>query len=168
YLYTENDTFQIVRLPYGNKKFEMVVILPRKSVNIDSITQSMDPLKFEAWLLSTQTQKVKLGLPKFKIAFEKSLKEVLTQLGMRTPFSQQADFSGMSGQKNLLISEVKHKTFIEVNEEGTEAAAVTGVRISLTAVPSYREMIVDRPFIFAIRERQNGTLLFLGKIVDPE
>ena len=105
-------------------------------------------------------------MPKFKIEYEKKLNDELKAMGMGIAFDDFADFSRIASAP-LAISEVKHKTFVEVNEEGTEAAAVTSVGIILTSMPSTPRMNIDHPFIFAIREHRSGTILFIGKIVNP-
>ena len=107
-------------------------------------------------------------MPKFRLEYEKELSETLAALGMPTAFGSLADFTGMSSAAGdeLAISEVKHKSFVEVNEEGTEAAAVTSVGVVVTSTPT--ELRIDRPFLFAIREQFSGSILFMGKIVLPE
>ena len=106
-------------------------------------------------------------MPRFRLEYSERLDQVLSALGMGIAFTPSADFSGMRATGGLSISEVKHKTFVEVNEEGTEAAAVTSVGMVDTALPDTFAMRVDRPFVFAIRERHSGTILFIGKIGDP-
>ncbi|MCK4689970.1 MAG: serpin family protein, partial [Candidatus Marinimicrobia bacterium] len=106
--------------------------------------------------------------PKFKMEYEISLNNVLCALGMSIAFDPyQADFTKINSDGNLYISNVKHKTFVKVNEEGTEAAAVTSVEITLTSIGSSITMRINRPFVFAIRENHSGTILFVGKIIEP-
>ena len=116
-----------------------------------------------------QSRKGALELPRFKLENEYNLKAVLSAMGMPLAFTARADFSGIS-QESLQISWVKQKTYVEVNEQGTEAAAVTGIGMRALAVraqpPPFR-MVVDRPFFVAIRERETGLILFLGAIFDP-
>ena len=104
-------------------------------------------------------------MPKFSFEYEISLEDVLTSLGMGIAFTGAADFSKINPSGGLFISEVKHKTFVQVDEEGTEAAAATSVEIGFTSGPG--RFVIDRPFLFAIRERLSGTILFMGRMVDP-
>ena len=106
-------------------------------------------------------------LPKFKLEYEKTLNRILQAMGMGIAFSEAADFTRINRGGSLFISNVKHKTFVEVNEEGTEAAAATSVEISLDSSIPPPAMRIDRPFVFLIRERTSGAILFMGKIVDP-
>jgi serpin B len=169
--YYANEDFQAVDLAYGDSLFSMTIILPRDGTDIDTIIEGLNTNQWEEWIGQFHhTSLESFRMPKFKLEYEIKLNDVLTALGMGIAFNDAlADFSRMYHKEqvglNLFISEVKHKTFIEVNEEGTEAAAVTSVEMAYTSVGPY--MIVNRPFIFAIRERFSGTILFIGKIVDP-
>ncbi len=170
--YFETDQFQIIDLPYGQGTFSMTVILPNSDVHLNSLIQALDTETFHDWLTQLQRQTVNLRLPKFKLEYEKVLNQVLKDMGIAIAFSgDEADFSNMIDLThtplNLYISEVKHKSFIEVDEKGTEAAAATSVEMRCTSVPSEPYMIVNRPFIFTIREHQSGTILFIGKITNP-
>ncbi|MCX6141794.1 MAG: hypothetical protein NTZ35_01105 [Ignavibacteriales bacterium] len=112
---------------------------------------------------------MELYFPKFKFEYEKALNDMLKSMGMSVAFSpMEADFTYIDKRGQLFISEVKHKTFVQVDEEGTEAAAVTSVGVGATSVGPNTVMRVDRPFIFAIRENNSGTILFIGKIVEPK
>ncbi|MFQ5649954.1 MAG: serpin family protein [bacterium] len=168
--YFESDLFQAVDLPYGEEAFSMTLLLPKPGVAIDSLISNFSTRNWADWSASFSTQNVILGLPKFKLECEMSLNQVLSTLGMSVAFiPHQADFSKMyTGRDDLYIDEVKHKTFIEVNEEGTEAAAVTSVGIGVTSVPLSVTMRLDRPFVFMIHEHQSQTILFVGKLVDPQ
>ncbi|HSW67194.1 MAG TPA: serpin family protein, partial [Bacteroidales bacterium] len=108
-----------------------------------------------------------IKLPKFRFAYEKKLNEILASMGMGIAFTDFADFSGINPEKRLAISRVKHKTFVEVNEEGTEAAAVTSVDIILVSVPTTIDFDVNRPFVFAIREKYTNAILFIGFVNEP-
>ena len=170
--YFENDDFQAIDLPYGDGDFRMTIFLPRRDKNVDSLIAELNQENWNRWINSFGKQKLTLQLPKFTLEYEIELNDVLKTLGMEIAFdSSQADFTKMYKEEevfaNLYISKVKHKTFVEVNEEGTEAAAVTSVEMTLTAAPFRLLMRVDRPFIFAIRENHSGTILFIGKIVEP-
>jgi len=171
--YLENDLFQAIDLPYGNEKFSMTVFLPKPEVDIDSLISEFNQENWDSWLGSFASDSGKLYFPKFTLEYKIKLNDVLTALGMGIAFDgSRADFSGIAEVNplaNLYISKVLHKTFIEVNEEGTEAAAVTSVEVGITSIqpPHGFVMRVDRPFVFAIRENHSQTVLFMGKIVEP-
>jgi len=172
--YFENDLFQAVDLPYGDRSFSMTVFLPKPSHTPDEIISQLSPVNWAAWIGALSETKVMLGLPKFKFSYEVFLTDILKALGMTIAFDPgAADFSNMveDGSMlfgNLFISFVKQKTFVQVDEVGTEAAAVTIVGIELTGfLPDEKIMMVTRPFVLAIRERGTGSILFIGKIVDP-
>jgi serpin B len=118
-----------------------------------------------------RSRKAEVYLPKFKLEASFSMKNTLEQLGMKVPFTAAADFSGMDGQRDLYISAVIHKAFVDVNEEGTEAAAATGVAVRAMAArvePPPAIFRADHPFVFAIVDKQDGTILFLGRVTDPK
>ena len=166
--YFENDTFQAIDLPYGSGEFRMTVILPKPSTDINTFINSLDRTQWDAWTESFSNRLVSLSLPRFKMEYERSLNDDLKALGMEIAFDPMvADFTNMYPPGQLFISNVKQKTFVEVNEEGTKAAAATSVEIGVTSAPLSVVMRVDRPFLFAIRERQEGAILFIGKIVNP-
>ncbi len=159
-----ND-YQAVELPYGNTAFTMTIVMPAEGVDIEDFADSLDGEAFDALVSGMGEGRIMLSMPRFRLEYEKTLNDALKALGMPTAFTDAADFSGISRGGGLSISEVKHKTFVEVNEEGTEAAAVTSVGIVLTSAPP--SIRIDRPFVFVIRERFSGTILFAGKIVEP-
>jgi len=168
--YYENNDFQVVDLPYGNGKYSMTVLLPAQDKNIDELIAELNDSNWNEWMGNLSQEEIELYLPKFTVEYEIKLNDVLKAMGMEVAFdSVQADFTRMYDADqtigNLYIHEVKHKTFVEVNEEGTEAAAVTSVEMRLTSAGPY--MRVNRPFIFAIRENHSGSILFAGKIVEP-
>ncbi|MFQ5824742.1 MAG: serpin family protein [bacterium] len=167
--YLENDDFQAIDLPYGGEDFRMTIFLPKPTKSIDSLIAEFDETNWNSWLSSFSKDSVTLELPKFELEYEIKLNDILAALGMGIAFTPQADFTRMYKRGGLWIDYVKHKTFVEVNEEGTEAAAVTIVAIIKSANGSsgIRFMRVDRPFIFVIRENHSQTLLFIGKIVEP-
>lgn len=169
--YFENSDFQAIDLPYGDGDFSMTIFLPRPQKDIDALIAEFNQENWEQWISSFSKHKLDyLQLPRFTLEYELTLNDVLKALGMEIAFSfSQADFTKMYKEEefleNLYISKVKHKTFVKVNEEGTEAAAVTSVEIGVTSVPP--SMRVDRPFVFVIRENHSQTILFMGKIVEP-
>lgn len=168
--YFETDDFQAVDLPYGDSLFTMTVILPKDGEDINEIAKTIDNDTWINWTNQLYTNEVKVYLPKFTLEWESSLVDVLVTLGMGIAFDPyQADFSRINpnpyGVENLYISDVIHKAIVKVNEEGTEAAAVTSVEFGLTSIPQIVEIRIDHPFIFAIRERYSGTILFMGKVL---
>jgi len=169
YKYYESKQFQAVSLPYGKDgKFSFYIFLPKQNSNLNAFYQNLNVENWEKWMTQFNKQKGFIRLPRFKTEYDVTLNDALKTLGMKEAFSSNANFSGMG--KNLTISEVKHKTFGEVNEEGTEAAAATSVGIVATAFrqePEPFRMIVDRPFFSAIRDNQTGSVLFMGSIIEP-
>jgi serine protease inhibitor len=158
----------VVESAYGADAYTMTVLLPPAGTTVDDFVRGLTEETWVEWMKSLAEQEAILYLPKFKLTWEDKLNDPLQALGMRLPFTA-ADFTGMSRSRGreLVISEVKQKTFVDVNEEGTEAAAVTSVGIAPTCACGPAEIRIDRPFVFAIRERLSGTILFVGKIVAP-
>ncbi len=168
HLYYENQYFQAVSLPYKKGLVSMYIFFPREKVGLERFYQILNQKNWENWMKQFESYEVNLGLPTFKNEYEVTLNDMLKSLGMQIAFQGGiADFSGMSREK-LFISEVKHKTFVEVNETGTEAAATTSVKITLESAVITIDMLVNRPFFFAIRENDSGTILFMGEITNPE
>jgi serine protease inhibitor len=171
--YFQSQNVDIIEIPYGDKLFSMIVILPPTDQSIHDFVTSMTGEQWRVWLglLPDSEREIDLYLPRFKLEYETSLVDVLKALDMNLAFDPvAADFTALYDKsvepRNAYISDVIHKTFVEVNEEGTEAAAVTSVVIGVDSVPpAFR---VDRPFLFAIRERTSDTILFIGKVVRPE
>ncbi len=173
YRYYESNQFQAVSLPYGKDgKFSFYIFLPKQNSNLNAFYQNLNVENWEKWMTQFNTQQGFIRLPRFQIDYEVTLNDALKTLGMEEAFSENANFSGMGKGNNFDISEVNHKTFLEVNEEGTEAAAVTSVGVtalttSLREEPEPFQMIVDRPFFCAITDNQTGSVLFMGSIIDP-
>lgn len=170
YKYYESEKFQAVSLPYGQSgRVSFYVFLPKQNSDLNSFYESLNAANWEKWMSQFAFREGSVRLPRFKMDYETTLNDALSALGMEEAFTDNANFSEMGS--NLKISQVKHKTFVEVNEEGTEAAATTSVGIQLTSaqLPSQQpfNMIVDRPFFCAIRDNQTGTVLFMGSIVEP-
>ncbi len=169
--YYENYELQAVSLPYGEEddgRLSMCVILPREGKDYGEFLGGLNEADWESWMGEFQSREGELALPRFKVEYEKELNGSLETMGMGPAFA--GGFEGMAeeGEPPLWISKVLQKTYINVNEEGTEAAAVTGVEMQWCSAPSMPfTMSVDRPFLFAIRDNQTGALLFLGSIVDP-
>ncbi len=170
--YKEDDAIQAVVLPYGEGRLNLYVFLPRDKAGLGKLIDATKPDNFAALFSGFAEKKGTVVLPRFKIEFEQSLNAALKQLGMGVAFAPGADFSRMVAPPNTAaISEVLHKTFVEVNEEGTEAAAVTGVKVMMTAMPRPEDkfsFVCDHPFLCAIRDDVTGSVLFLGAIYDPK
>ncbi|MBF9255177.1 serpin family protein [Pontibacter sp. 172403-2] len=167
YLYYQDDSKKLIDLPYGNGQFSMTLLVPTGQHTVDDVVQELNDESVSTWLAAADTSGVELHIPKFKLEYKTELNETLSALGMGIAFGDDADFSQMVvGDRPLQISEVMHKTFLEVNEEGTEAAAVTSVGFTTTSVgpPALK---VNRPFVFLIREKSSNTILFIGKLMQP-
>ncbi len=166
-----HEDFQAVDLPYGDGLFSMTILLPRHHIDIDALIADLNQENWDIWVNNFTEETGALFLPKFSLEYEILLKDVLTALGMGIAFNPDlANFGQMIEpggivEGNLYITRVKHKTFIEVDEAGTEAAAVTSVEVGATSGPP--TLRVNRPFIFMIRENHSQTILFMGKIVEP-
>ncbi len=168
--YYENENFQAVSLYYKKPLVSMYIFLPREQVGLEGFYQVLNQENWEDWMKQFRGRyEVNLGLPKFKNEYEVSLNNVLKSLGMEIAFNSSADFSKMLPiPPGLYIDEVKQKTFVEVNEKGTEAAAVTGARIIAISAKIPVNMLINRPFFFAIRENYSGSILFMGAITNPK
>jgi len=171
YSYYGDSKVNIVRLPYGRDKIAMYVFLPAGDNTLESLMAGLSEAKLDTYLNQLSTTELDLQLPKLKLDYGKvDLKEALTNLGMGIAFDKNsADFSRIANVKpqRLYLAFVDHKAVIEVNEKGTEAAAVTNVGISTTAMPMRTQFIVNRPYMFIIRDDRSGTILFSGLITDP-
>ncbi|NJO28787.1 MAG: serpin family protein [Richelia sp. SL_2_1] len=170
YRYYENEQFQSVSLPYGeNGRISFYIFLPKENSSLNSFYQNLNAENWQKWISQFGKREGFVRLPRFKMDYQATLNDALSALGMAEAFSDDANFSSMGN--NLKISEVKHKTFLEVNEEGTVAAATTSVGIALLSaqLPTEQpfEMIVNRPFFCAIRDNQTQSVLFMGSIVEP-
>lgn len=169
YSYSETEQFQAVRLPYGKGQFNFYLFLPKENQNLNRFVEQLNTEQWQQFLNQFRTRKGLLAMPRFKLEYETNLNETLIKLGMNRLF-QSSDFSRMTNVP-VEVSEVKHKTFVEVNEKGTEAAAVTSIGVRATSALPPQEpfrMIVNRPFFCVIQDRQTGTILFMGTIVNPE
>lgn len=168
--YSEQAGYEALKMPYGRGKFGMVVLLPDVGKTPDQIMEQMNPSTWKTLKTSLESSvKVDVWMPRFKFTWESDLKEILSSLGMAVAFSNdEANFTKINSDGHLFITKVKHKTFIDVNEEGTEAAAATSVGIGLTSVgPGGPEFHAIRPFLFFITEEDTGAILFAGKIENP-
>ena len=168
--YARVEGFQMLELPYVGDDLAMIVLLPDETNDLVSLEGKLNMTSLGRWLAVGRKQKVEVFLPKFQLTAQFSLARTLSEMGMADAFTSLADFSGMDGERDLYISAVMHKAFVEVNEEGTEAAAATAVIVRSMAVMRPWPMPVfraDHPFIFLIRDAHSGSILFLGRMVDP-
>jgi len=161
----QTEQFQALDIAYGDSLYSMTILLPHKESSVQAVVDSLDT---ETWTrvteqLSPQSLS-RLKMPKFTLRYEKKLNDILSDLGMGVAFTDQANFRGIA-DTSLAISEVKHKTFLQVDEEGTEASAATSVGIGVTSAPP--SVVVNRPFVVAIRENHSGIILFIGTVMDP-
>ncbi|WP_373481974.1 serpin family protein [Acetobacterium sp.] len=173
YDYFKTAGFQALRLPYGEEQqMAMVLFLPDEEVHLSEFQKQLNQDNWSNWMALFEEKEGSLTLPKFTMEYENSLNQALTDLGMGIVFEPgKADFSGMAAAGtagDIYISDVKHKTFIQVDEAGTEAAAVTSVEVGTTSMPVYDfELKFDRPFFYAIQDRKTGAIIFMGSVLDP-
>ncbi len=166
--YYGTDDYLAVDLPYGNGQFSMTAILPNQEIGVDGFIADLTEEKWSDLTSRLEEKDVTVFMPKFELTYDKELKDVLSALGMEIAFSDGADFSGINPDRDLYISRVLHKANVTVDEEGTEAAAVTAVEIRETSVGLEEQVVrLDRPFIFVIREHHSGSILFMGKMANP-
>ena len=169
--YKEDADVQVLSMPYKGDDLSMVVVLPKKVDGLAEVTADLTAAKLAGWMGRLYKGDVRVYLPKFKLTSQFGLSKVLAKMGMPDAFSSRADFSGMNGKKDLYISAVIHKAFVDVNEEGTEAAAATAVVVSLRSAVRPRPVPVfraDHPFMFLIRHNKTGAVLFLGRMMNPK
>nr|XP_003218193.1 PREDICTED: neuroserpin [Anolis carolinensis] len=160
--------YQVLEIPYEGDEISMMIVLSRQEVPLATLEPLVKAQLIEEWATSVKKQKVEVYLPRFTIEQEIDLKDVLKGLGITEVFSRSADLTAMSDNKDLYLSKAVHKSVLEVNEEGSEAAAASGmIAISRMAV-LYPQVIVDHPFFFVVRNRRTGTIIFLGRVMHPE
>ncbi len=167
--YAEADNLQVLQLPYVGDELSMVILLPKAADGIGRLEQQLTAENIARWLDDLREREVIVSIPKFKMTSKFSLESVLRSMGMGQAFGGAADFSGMTGRRDLFISAVIHQAYVDVNEEGTEAAAATGVVMRLTSAMPDRTPVfqADHPFLFMIRDNTSGSILFLGRVSDP-
>jgi serpin B len=168
FAYAEGDGYQAVELPYGSSGLSMVLLVPSAG-QFEAFESSLSAERVGAIVRGLRWWEVivTLSMPKFDFESSFDLGETLAAMGMPDAFSGSADFSGMTGSQELSISGVVHKAFISVDEEGTEAAAATGIGMPASAPQEHVELIIDRPFVFLIRDSETGAILFVGRVVNP-
>lgn len=163
-----NDWVNGLKLPYGNESYNMYVLVPQDNVSIQEVINQLDAAAWEDWCDGFSVQpELNIHFPRFSFEYEHSLSQSLKDLGMSVAFTDQADFSAISPEA-VYISDVLHKSFVEVNEEGTEAAAVTAIVFETTSVGPDNTFFANKAFLFMIQEKQTGAILFMGKVGKPE
>ena len=170
YRYMDFGVFEGLELPYEGEDLSMVIFLPKEIEGLSTLEEHLSVDSVSLWidqLMNTYDREVIVTIPKFKTTSEFELAPTLSGMGMSDAFSPSADFSGINGARDLFISNVIHKAFVDVNEEGTEAAAATGIVMLKRGARQPLEFKANHPFMFLIRENQTGSILFIGRIVDP-
>ena len=171
YSYLKGGGFQAVKLPYLKREIGMYIFLPTTNTTLDQFLHGLEQKSLETWLDKFVHREGEVVIPRFEMEYESELNETLAALGMDIAFGPGADFSGMTGERGLFIDYVKHKAVLEVDEEGTEAAAVTVVAMAVASAispaPPPFKLVADRPFFFVIRDDSTGTLLFAGVLREP-
>ena len=169
--YTETDKLQILEIPYDGEAISMMILLPKEGVSLSDIISSLNIQDYLTWIESFIETELDIYLPKFKFETSYTLNDYLYNMGMYDAFNYDADFSGIDGRQDLLISKVLHKAFIEVNEEGTEAAAATAVIMNFKSIDgggiSRIVFDVNQPFLFTIHHKETNTILFIGEVTNP-
>ncbi len=169
--YMETEDFQGLELPYVDDELSMIILLPKQNNRLAEFEKTLTLKNLSQWLARLRKRKVIISVPKFTMTSQFRLAEILKSMGMTNAFVPDvADFSGMNGKRDLFISAVIHKAYVDVNEEGTEAAAATAVVVGVTSVgprtiPVFR---VDHPFLFLIRDNRSGSILFIGRVTNPK
>ena len=168
YAYADLSTLKVLELPYRGDDLSMVVVLPKQIDGLKELEQQLSAAKLKNWIGALKKKRIDAILPRLRLTCEFQLQDHLTAMGMGDAFNcLKADFSGMDGKKNLCISKVAHKAFVDVQEEGTEAAAATGVNVVAMGISVTPLFQADHPYLFLIRDRHTGSILFLGRVMDP-
>lgn len=168
YPYFENDLIDALEMPYGQGNFSMVILLPKEGYKVSDVLDTLNAEVWNDWQDQFVTvDEVPVTFPKFKFNYEKDLKDALSSLGLTVAFSDDANFTGINKEGQLAISCVKHKTYLMVDEEGTEAAAVTSVTVGTTSVGPGMPFVADHPFVFIIKEKYTNAILFMGVVANP-
>jgi serpin B len=168
--YFDGGNFQLLDMPYKGHDQSMVVLLPKKSDGLAQLEKTLTAQDLETWLTKGRERQVDVMFPKFKFTQAFELNKKLAAMGMPLAFTSGADFSGMDGRKDLHISNVIHKAFVDVHEKGTEAAAATAVVMATASAPPETpvKFQADHPFVFVIRDNRTGSILFLGRVSNPQ
>jgi len=168
--YAKVDDLQVLEMPYKGDDLSMLILLPAEADGLAALEEKLTTKNLKAWTDSMRRKEVRTYVPRFQFTEQFMLNSPLAALGMTRAFNaQKADFSGMNGKRNLYITAAVHKAFVDVNEEGTEAAAATGIVVGATAAPIDPIIFrADHPFVFMIRDGRTGSILFLGRVVNPK
>lgn len=167
--YAETDNLKALKLPYKGKNLSMFILLPKKGLELDELENNLLTTDFVKTIEENMSkQRVNVSFPRFDLKTSYSLKKSLKDMGMKKPFSQSADFSGISGKEGLFIQFVTHKTYISIDEEGTESTAATGVGMKGIFSPHYTKFVADHPFLFVIKHERTGLITFMGKVTNPK
>lgn len=170
FAYTATPALQILEMQYAGTGLAFDVLLPKAADGLPALEKSLTAGNLGVWLAALGKRQVEVILPKFRLDSEFSLRDALSRMGMRDAFTAAADFSGIDGRRDLALSNVVHKAFVDVSEEGTEAAAATGAAVALISAvqpPAHTVFRADHPFIFLIRDTRSGTVLFAGRLLHP-
>ena len=167
FYFAEIDGAQIAELPYVGEELSMVVVVPEGSDGLLALEAGLDATQVQAWFDALAPAPVSISMPKLEIRWKDTLNEPLQALGMEQAFLPTADFSGMSSEISLYIDLVIHEAFVKIDEEGTEAAAATGVGMEMASVPDFHYVVADHPFLFLVRDRITDSVLFVGRVADP-
>ena len=164
----ESDDLQVLEMPYDGERLAMVILLPRARDGLADLEAALSAEKLDEWLKGAAVRETQVILPRFKVTSRFDLGQTLKQMGMPLAFAPgRADFSGMNGKRDLFIGKVIHQAWVEVDERGTEAAAATAVGMMTTSIQRPPLFNANHPFLFLIRDRETGSILFLGRVVDP-
>jgi serpin B len=168
--YIQTDSFQCLELPYVNDELSMIILLPKKLDGLHELEGTVTIDNLSKWLNELRKREVIVFVPKFKMTSQFGLADVLKAMGMTNAFVPDiADFSGINGKRDLFISAVIHKAYVNVDEEGTEAAAATGIVMKTSAVPTQMPVFrADHPFLFVIRDNRSSSILFIGRVMNPK
>ncbi|XP_008584589.1 PREDICTED: serpin B11 isoform X3 [Galeopterus variegatus] len=168
--FIEEPQMQVLELPYVNNKLSMIILLPEGTANLEQVEKQLNVRTFHEWTSSSNMmeREVEVHIPRFKLEIKYELNSLLKSLGMTDVFNQiKADLSGISPAKGLYLSKVIHKSYVDVNEEGTEAAAAAGDSIAVKRLPLRARFLANHPFLFFIRHIHTNTILFFGKLASP-
>lgn len=172
YQYFQDENFQALRLPYGQGNLSLDLFLPAAGTSLSTFLAGLNQATWEQWMTRFQQKEGEIKIPRVKLAYEATLNDPLQALGMAVAFAPgRADFSGMRQPRDLFLSEVKHKAILDLNEQGTEAAAATSIGVGVTSVMPPIEkftFVANRPFLLSIRHQQSGAILFLGVVTEPK
>ncbi|MBN2766122.1 MAG: serpin family protein [Paludibacteraceae bacterium] len=167
FMYREDEMAQYLTMSYGGKAFSMTVMLPAEGKTTDELLAELDAAKWQNIQDGMSSREVQVFMPRLKVENKFKLKQTLADMGMPVSFTEMADFTGISDIP-IMISDVIHKTYVTVDEDGTEAAAVTAVEFEFTSMPEHKEFNVNKTFVFVISEKSTGVILFAGKIGNPD